>query len=92
VAFRRVTAINAVPISLAPLGLIPLALCLWQFWFDWFSFTLADTLLLYITVFLLVGNALPSRQDIRVACNWKSLLLYGSTGGLLGYVWFHCLA
>lgn len=87
VSFRRVTAANAVPIALAPLGLIPLAWGLYRCWFDWRPVSLANTLLLYTTLFLLVGNALPSGQDLRVACNGKSLLLYGCVGTLLGYLW-----
>lgn len=69
VAFRRVTAFNAVPIAFAPLGLVPLAFYVYQSWFDWLPLTLANTLTLYVTVFLLMYNALPSRQDVRIACN-----------------------
>jgi len=87
VSFRRVTAVNAVPIALAPLGLVPLAWLLWRHWFAWLPATLANTLLLYAAVCLLVGNALPSRQDLRVAANWRSLLLYGSVGGGTCYAW-----
>lgn len=87
VSFRRVTAVNAVPIAFAPLGLIPLAWLLWRHWFAWLPATLANTLVLYAAVCLLVGNALPSRQDLRVAANWRSLLLYGSVGVGSWYVW-----
>jgi hypothetical protein len=92
VAFRRVTAFNAVPIAFAPLGLVPLAYYAYRCWFDWLPVTFANTLFLYAAVFLLVCNALPSRQDLRVACNWKSVLLYGSISGVAGYVWFHYYA
>jgi hypothetical protein len=86
VSFRRVTAVNAVPVALAPLGLLPLALLLGRHWFAWFPPTLTTTLLLYATACLLAGNALPSRQDLRVAANWRSLLLYGSLGGAVWYL------
>jgi len=92
VVFRRVTAFNAVPIAFAPFGLVPLAYYLYRHWFGWLPVTLANTLYLYTAVFLLVSNALPSRQDVRVAGNWKSVLLYGSVGGAAGYVWFRCYA
>jgi len=92
VAFRRVTAFNAVPIAFAPLGLVPLAYYLYRHWFGWLPVTLENTLFFYIAVFLLVCNALPSRQDVRIACNWKSVLLYGSVSGAAGYVWFHYYA
>jgi hypothetical protein len=89
VAFRRVTAFNAVPIALAPLGLVPIAYYIYRHWFNWLPLTLANTLLLYATVFLLIYNAPPSRQDVRVACNWKCILLYGSVSGVVGYLWVH---
>jgi len=83
VAFRRVTAFNAVPIAFAPLGLVPVAYYLSCSWFNWFPLSLAHTVILYVTVFFLISNALPSRQDLRVAANWKSMLLYGSVSGLI---------
>ena len=92
VEFGRITAFNAVPIALAPLCLLPLAYGVFRYWFLWFSTTLSHTLLLYVSLFLLVYNALPSRQDMRVACNWKSILLYSIIGGVLGcllYFVFH---
>ncbi len=92
VVFRRVTALNAVPIAFAPLGLLPLAYYLYRCWFDWLPMTLPNTLLLYTVVFLLVCNSLPSGQDVRVACNWKSLLLYGSVCGAAWYIRLHCFA
>jgi hypothetical protein len=92
VTFRRVTAFNAVPIALAPMGLLPGAYYVYRYWFHWLPVTLANTLLLYTALFLLACNALPSRQDVRVACNWKSVLLYGSVSGVAGYVWFHYYA
>ncbi|MBK5273533.1 MAG: hypothetical protein JJE30_00580 [Desulfuromonadales bacterium] len=85
VVFGRVTAFNAVPIALAPLSLLPLAYCVYRYWFDWLSPTLPNTLVLYAVVFILIYNALPSRQDIRVACNWKSLLLYGTVTAVCGF-------
>lgn len=91
VAFRRVTAFNAVPIAFAPLGLIPFACFLYLSWFSWLPLSLPNTLLLYGAVFLLFANALPSRHDVSVACNWKSILLYGSVSGLLCYGWLHRL-
>lgn len=90
VSFRRVTPFNAVPIAFAPLGLLPLAYYVHRSWFTWLPPTLANALYLYATLFLLVCNALPSRQDVRVAGNWKSLLLYGSACGVAWYAWFHC--
>jgi hypothetical protein len=78
VRFSRITAFNAVPVALAPLSLVPVAYLVAINWFDWFSPSLATTLGLYSAVFILLYNALPSIQDLRVAGNWRSLLLYGS--------------
>lgn len=76
VSFSRITALNAVPVALAPLGLAGVAYLIARYWSAWFRGSLATTLTLYAACFVLLYNALPSRQDLRVACNWKSLLLY----------------
>ena len=89
VAFRRVNAFNAVPVAFAPIGLVPLAYYLYSFWFNWLPVTLENTLLLYAALFILICNALPSSQDVRIACNCKSLLLYGGVSGVIGYIWFN---
>ncbi len=76
VGFRRITALNAVPVALAPLGLFGVAYWLVRHWFDWLAPSLPTTLALYGCLFVLIYNALPSRQDVRVACNPRSLLIY----------------
>lgn len=76
VRFRRITPFNAVPVALAPLGLFGLAYWLARQWFDWYKTTLVATLSLYAVLFVLLYNALPSRQDLRVAGNWRSMLIY----------------
>ena len=86
VTFGRVTAFNAVPIALAPLGLLPFSYLIYRNWFIWLVPTFSNVLLLYATLFLLIYNSLPSYQDIRVACNWGSVLLYGSIAGAV--VWY----
>ena len=84
VQFSHITAINAVPIALAPLTLAGIAWLVAQNWFYWAPSTLGATLGLYATVFVLCYNALPSRQDLRVAANWRSVLLYLPVLALLG--------
>jgi hypothetical protein len=76
VSFRHVTPFNAVPVALAPLGLAGVAYWLAQHWFNWQTPSFASTMALYGCVFVLLSGSLPSRQDLRVACNWRSLLLY----------------
>lgn len=78
VTFRKINAFNAVPIALAPLGLTFAAYVVWKSWSLWFKPALVSTIWLYVVMFLLLYNATPSRHDLKVACNWKSLLLYGT--------------
>ncbi len=81
VEFGRVTAFNAVPIAFAPLLLLVFA---YETFFHWPllfpSPTLLNTLVLYASMFVLTYESIPSRQDIRVATNWRSVLLYGLIG------------
>ncbi len=84
VSFRGITAFNAVPVALAPLGLVGVAYWLAIHWFTWQAPSLAVTLALYGCVFVLLYNALPSRQDLRLACTWRSLLLYVPVAAALG--------
>ncbi len=83
VQFGRITAINAMPVALAPLGLIGLAYWLARHWFSWYAPSLPAMLGLYGCMFVLLYNALPSRQDLRVACTWRSILLYVSLAVVL---------
>jgi hypothetical protein len=76
VSFNRITAFNAMPVALAPLGLVAMAYWIAINWFSWHAPSFSTTLLLYALLFILLYNALPSRQDLRVAFNWKSILLY----------------
>jgi hypothetical protein len=79
VSFRRINAFNAVPVALAPLCLAGTAFIIYRSWSLWFTPTLSSTIGLYVTMFILLYNALPSLQDLKIACNWKSMLLYGTT-------------
>ena len=85
VSFARITAVNAVPVALAPLGLAGLAYWVARNWFRWNTPSLPSTLVLYATVYVLLYNSLPSRQDLRVACNWKSIALYSLLATVAGY-------
>jgi hypothetical protein len=82
VEFERVTAFNAVPIAFAPLLLLGLAYEAFVHWPLIFPYpTLPSTLGLYAAMYLLCYEALPSPQDLRIACNWRSVMLYGSVAG-----------
>lgn len=77
VSFRGLNAFNSLPVGLAPLGLIVIAFYMLQNWMVWFTPTLLSTACMYVASFVLIYNAAPSRQDLKIACGWKSILLYG---------------
>ena len=88
VSFARITPLNAVPVAFAPLGLGGVAYWCARNWFDWNQPSLTATLVLYAVLYILLYHALPSRQDLRVACNWRSLVLYSLVAGVVCcYVW-----
>lgn len=86
VEISRINAFNAVPIALAPLLLIPFTYLVIKFWGFLFPVpSLLSTLGMYGTSFLLLYDCLPSQQDLRIAANWKSIVLYGSVAGVIFY-------
>ncbi len=78
VSLSSVNAFNAVPIALAPLGLIVVAVVAFSHWYELFPNTFASTIARYFLTYLLVYNSLPSWQDFRMAMNWGSIVLYGA--------------
>ena len=78
VSLCSVNAFNAVPIALAPLGLLVVATMVFSHWYKLFPNAFASTMVRYIVTYLLIYNSLPSRQDMRMALNWRSILLYGT--------------
>lgn len=85
VSMRNITAYNALPSSIAPLLLLPLG-----FWVNnnlprYLAPTFLNYLIFVFILALLIESAVPSRQDIRVACSKPvGLLLYiGIFAGIL---------
>lgn len=78
VSFKELNAFNSLPVGLAPLGLIVLAFHVFQHWPEWFVPSFFSTVGMYFVSFILVYNSLPSRQDLKIAFGWKSILLYGT--------------
>ena len=78
VTFTGLNPFNSLPVGLAPLGLIVVAYYIFQNWMRWFAPTLFSTVGVYFASFVLIYNALPSRQDLKIAFGWKSILLYGA--------------
>jgi hypothetical protein len=77
VSFHGLNAFNSLPVALAPLGLIVAAYLVFRYWTTWFTPTLYSTLGLYFALFVLMYNARPSWQDLKIAFGWKSSLVYG---------------
>lgn len=87
VRFRKLNAVNSLPIGLAPLLLVVIAFMMYRHWNKWFAPSLGSILGLYFVVFLLLYESLPSAQDLKVAFNWKSIFLYGLLGTTVFFVW-----
>ena len=87
VRFRKLNAVNALPVGLAPLFLVAAAFLVYRHWHRWFAPSLGSILGLYLVIFLLLYESLPSAQDLKVALNWKSLFLYGFLGTVAFLVW-----
>jgi hypothetical protein len=83
VSFSRLNAFNAVPVGLAPLTLVGVALIVYLNWTAFFTPSFFSILGLYFTVFILIYESIPSSQDIKMAFNIKSILLYGVVGYLV---------
>jgi hypothetical protein len=88
VSFRGLNAFNSLPVGLAPLGLIVVDIYVIQNWPGWFTPTLYSTLGIYFASFVMIYNALPSWQDLKIAFGWKSILLYGAAAiAAYEYIW-----
>jgi hypothetical protein len=83
VSFNGLNAFNSLPVALAPLGLIAAAFLVFHYWTEWFAPTLVSTLGMYLALFVLIYNSLPSWQDLKIAFGWKSIILYGTTSFLV---------
>lgn len=86
VRFRKLNALNSLPIGLAPLLLVAIAFKVYQHWDVWFAPSLGSILCLYLVLFLLLYESLPSGQDMKVAFNRKSIFLYGVLGAIVFYL------
>jgi hypothetical protein len=80
VSFQNLNPLTAPLVALSPLFLLLLAYLLFVNWTTIFSATLSSTIGLYATMYVLVYGSIPSTADLRIALNWKSVLLYGAAG------------
>lgn len=76
VGFHNLTALNSLPTALAPLWLAGGAYLAYSNWYSWFACTAGSTMGLYLTIYALLYNSLPSKRDWEIALNPPGLLLY----------------
>jgi hypothetical protein len=91
VSFHNLNPLTAPLVALSPLLLLGAAYFLFCYWTTLFRASVSSTIGLYAMMYLLVYGAIPSTTDLKVAFNWKSVLLYGSVGYLV-YLACHGIA
>jgi len=67
VSCAKIIPLNAFPISLAPLVMIPLAYALYSHWHIWFPNNMLYSIGLYFVMFLLLTASMPSSTDWKLA-------------------------
>ncbi|MGN7614709.1 hypothetical protein ACQZV8_21785 [Magnetococcales bacterium HHB-1] len=86
VSFSRLNSLNALPTSLAPLLLLPLAYQLDRNFLDYFPLEPPYLFLKIFLVIILLKNALPSRTDLSIALKYRlGLLIYSTTTAIYLY-------
>ncbi len=81
VKVRNLNSFNKFFIGLAPaLILIPSAFYIYLYFFDWFKYDPRNLFLFYLILYLLLYNAMPSSQDLKIASE-----------GYLGFFVFLCV-
>lgn len=88
VTLNRVTAWNAVPTALAPLALACLGVWLFQHWSEFFPHTFISTLGRFSSAYILINNSMPSKEDLQIALNVRSIVLYGGLAGTIGTCYY----
>lgn len=91
VTFRNLNPFTAPLVALAPLSLLPVACLLFINWTTLITPSPAATIGLYTSMYLLAYGSIPSTADLKIALNWKSVLLYGLMG-YLGYAAWQFMA
>lgn len=76
VSFYDIGFLSAFPIAVAPLFLVPISYWLYKYYFLYVSETFLNTIYLYIFVYFLVYNAIPSIVDIKLMFYRGSIFFY----------------
>lgn len=88
VGFRNITFYNAVPSAMAPLLLLPIGYYVNEIILPMMPATLPNYILYVLLQTIIIENAVPSPQDVRVAtCSFAGVLLYTVFFGALFLVW-----
>lgn len=88
VSFRNITFYNAFPAAMAPLLLLPLGYYVNEVVLPLMPATLLNYVLYVLLQTIIIENAVPSSQDVRVAtCSLPGLLLYLVFFGILFLMW-----
>lgn len=88
VGFRNITFYNAVPAAMAPLLLLPIGYYINELVLPLMPATLLNYVLYVLLQTIIIENAVPSSQDVRVAtCSFPGLLLYMVFFGALFLMW-----
>lgn len=88
VAFRNITGYNAVPAALAPLLLLPIGYYIDKLLLPIMPATLGNYFLYVLLQTIIIENAVPSVQDMRVAGHdWLGVILYLVLFGALFLSW-----
>jgi len=89
VGISRPGVLSTFPSALAPLLYVPLAFLVYLKWAELFAPSLENTLLMYVSIFLLLSGAVPSGQDIKTAfSNLGSLVMYLGIIAPTVFLWF----
>lgn len=88
VGFRNITFYNAVPAAMAPLLLLPIGYYVNELVLPLMPATLLNYVLYVLLQTIIIENAVPSSQDVRVATSsFPGLLLYTVFFGALFLMW-----
>ena len=89
VGISKPGVLSTFPSALAPLLYVPVAFLVYLKWVELFAPSLENTLLMYVSIFLLLSSAVPSGQDIKTAfSNLGSLVMYVGLIAPTVFLWF----
>ena len=76
VGFRNATFYNALPSALAPLALLPIGYYINKYGLPELEPTFVNCILYVLLQTIIIENAMPSKTDFKVACMYKSGVVF----------------